>query len=154
EFFPRLVPPEFPREYQFSSERIHTGVAGLDVMLGGGLLRGSCMLVAGPTGAGKTTAAIQFCLEGRRRGEPVLYVTFQENPTQLARLIGTLGGAGAVVDQSWHMMYVSPVELQIDSIIGRAFALIREKGIRRVVVDGVGDLLMASGDAQRVHNYL
>ena len=154
EFFPRLVPPDFPRDYRFSTKRISTGVPGLDAMVGGGLLQGSCMLVAGPSGSGKTTAAIQFCLEGRRRGSPVLYVNFQENPTQLGRLIETLGGDGALEDQGWHSMYVSPVELQIDSIIGRAFALIREKRIRRVVVDGVGDLLIASGDTQRVHNYL
>jgi circadian clock protein KaiC len=153
ELFPRLVPPEFPRDYSLSSERVSTGVPGLDAMLGGGLWRGSSMLIVGPTGAGKTTAAIQFCLEGIRAGEPVLYLNFQENPTQLGRLIRTLGGTAPAAEQ-WHAIYVSPVELQIDSLIGRTFALIREAGIRRVVVDGIGDLLLASGDPQRVHDYL
>jgi len=155
EFFPRLVSPQFPRDYRLSSERISTGVVELDAMLGGGLWRGSCTLVAGPTGAGKTTCGIQFCLEGIRRGESSLYLNFQENPSQLGRLVATLGGdAEAAVAQRWHTIYASPVELQIDSLIGRAFGMIKEFGIRRVVIDGVGDLLMASGDSQRVHDYL
>jgi circadian clock protein KaiC len=155
EFYPRLVSPKFPHEYRPSAERVSTGIAGLDTMLDGGLWRGSCTLVAGPTGAGKTTTAIQFCLDGVRKGEPVLYVNFQENPSQLARLVQTLGpDLDGATEERWNAIYASPVELQIDSLIGRAFALISEGGIRRVVVDGVGDLLLASGDSQRVHDYL
>ena len=155
EFFPRLISPEFPRSYTLSTDRISTGVLGLDAMLGGGLHRGTCCLVVGPTGSGKTTTAIQFSVEGMRRGEPVLYVNFQENPTQLDRMIQRLGdGLGDRLAELWHTIYLSPVELQIDSLIGRTFQLLREIGIRRIVVDGVGDLLIAAGDVQRVHDYL
>jgi circadian clock protein KaiC len=155
EFYPRLISPEFPRDYAIATDRISTGVAGLDTMLGGGLYRGTCTLVAGPTGSGKTTTAIQFCLEGVRRGEPVLYMNFQENPAQLTRLVQTLAqGTDGQFSDLWHASYFSPVELQIDSLIGRSFELIRDAGIRRVVVDGVGDLLLAAGDPQRVHDYL
>ena len=47
---------------------------------------GARRVLAGPTGAGKTTAGLQFVLEGVRRGEPCLYANFQENPMQLASL--------------------------------------------------------------------
>jgi circadian clock protein KaiC len=155
QFFPRLVSPQFPSGYTRPSERISIGVAGLDRMVGGGLWRGSCTMVAGPTGSGKTTCAIQFCVEGLRHGEPILYLNFQENPTQLAQLIRTLsGGLEEPAVPLWNAMYSSPVELQIDSLIGEAFALIQDAGIRRVAVDGIGDLLLASGDPQRVHDYL
>jgi circadian clock protein KaiC len=105
-------------------------------------------------GSGKTTLAMQFLIEGVRRGEPVLYMNFQENPTQLARVVGSLGGSPDEAGRLWHAMYVSPVELQIDSLIGRAFSIIRESGIRRVVLDGIRDLLQAAGDPLRVHDYL
>jgi circadian clock protein KaiC len=154
EFFPRLVSPEFSKEYVPSTELIRTGVAGLDTMLGGGLHRGTCTLVIGPTGSGKTTLALQFAIDGMRSGEAVLCLNFQENPSQLGRRIASLGDLGGRLADLWNPLYVSPVELQIDSLIGRSFQMIREKGIRRVVVDSVGDLLLAAGDAQRVHDYL
>jgi circadian clock protein KaiC len=155
EFYPRLVSPDFLRDYQSSAERISIGVPGLDAMLGGGVWRGTCTLVAGPTGSGKTTTALQFSLDGVRRGEPILYLNFQENPTQLGRLIQSIsGGLDERADKLWHGIYLSPVELQIDSLIGRSFDLIRESGIRRLVIDGIGDLLLAAGDPQRVHDYL
>lgn len=155
EFFQRLVSPEFSRDYLPASDRISIGIPGLDAMLGGGLWRGTCTLVAGPTGSGKTTTALQFCLDGVRKGEPILYLNFQENPTQLRRLVQSLsGGLDERSGELWHAVYLSPVELQIDSLIGRSFDMIRQAGIRRLVIDGVGDLLLAAGDAPRVHDYL
>jgi circadian clock protein KaiC len=154
EFFPRLISPEFPTAYTPSGELIRTGVSGLDTMLGGGLHRGTCALVIGPTGSGKTTVALQFAVEGMKNGEPVLYINFQENPSQLARVVKSLGGLEGELPELWSTIYVSPVELQIDSLIGRAFHLVRERGVRRVVLDSVGDLLLAAGDIQRAHDYL
>lgn len=155
EFYPRLVSPDFPPDYNQKLERVSIGIEGLDRLLGGGLWRGNCALVAGPTGSGKTTCALQFCLEGIRQGEPILYLNFQENPTQLGQLIRSLGGD--LPERSgplWNTTYSSPVELQIDSLIGEAFTRIRQDGIQRVALDGIGDLLTASGDPQRVHDYL
>jgi len=51
-------------------------------------------------------------------------------------------------------MYASPVELQVDSLIVTLFRRIREEGIRRVVVDALGDLTTATSDPQRLHDYL
>ncbi|HEV7387606.1 MAG TPA: ATPase domain-containing protein [Gemmatimonadaceae bacterium] len=154
EFFPRLVSPDHPPPYQASLDRVSTGIVQLDTMLGGGLPRGTSTLIAGPTGSGKTTAAVQFCLEGVQEGEPALFLNFQENPTQLRRLVDALNVAHSGRAADWHAMYVSPVELQIDSLIGRAFKMIRDLGVRRFVVDGVGDLFFAARDPQRVHDYL
>jgi circadian clock protein KaiC len=58
-----------------SAEKLGTGVAGLDEVLGGGLPRNCMYLVEGNPGVGKTTIALQFLLEGRARDESGLYVT-------------------------------------------------------------------------------
>src|SRR4051812_26311216 len=55
--------------------RISTGSAGLDDILGGGLDANRLYLYEGRPGTGKTTIALQFLLEGARRGERVLYIT-------------------------------------------------------------------------------
>jgi len=155
DIYPRLVSPRIPEGYEPATERISTGVAGLDEMVGGGLWRGTTTLLAGPSGAGKTTIGLQFALEGARRGEPSLYLNFQENPTQLIRTIRGLGFDPDVVQaQGLELVYASPVELQIDSIIVDMFRRIQQRGVRRLVVDALGDLASAATDPQRLHDYL
>ena len=64
-------------------ERSSTGVPGLDDVLHGGLLPGRLYLVDGNPGAGKTTLALQYLLEGVRQGERCLYVTLSESADEL-----------------------------------------------------------------------
>ena len=155
DIYPRLVSPRIPEGYEPASERISTGIAGLDKMLDGGLWRGTTTLLAGPSGAGKTTIGLQFALEGARQGEPTLYMNFQENPTQLMR---TIRGLGFDLEQAQskglELVYASPVELQIDSIIVDMFRRIQQRGVRRLVIDALGDLASAATDPQRLHDYL
>jgi circadian clock protein KaiC len=56
--------------------------------------------------------------------------------------------------QGLELVYASPVELQIDSIIVDMFRRIEQRGIRRLVLDAVGDLASAAPDTQRLHDYL
>jgi circadian clock protein KaiC len=65
------------------ADRISTGVPGLDEILRGGLPRNRIYLVQGNPGSGKTTLAMQFLIEGARRGETVLYVTLSETREEL-----------------------------------------------------------------------
>jgi len=60
-----------------------SGVPGLDTVLSGGLPRNRLYLIEGDPGAGKTTTALQFLLEGARQGERVLYVTLSETRDEL-----------------------------------------------------------------------
>jgi circadian clock protein KaiC len=153
--FPRLISPAIPKDYGVSLERVATGIGGLDKMLHGGYWRGSSTLLAGPSGAGKTTVALQFVLEGARLGEPGLYVSFQENPTQLARTVQNLVPDPKVLQSgNVEFMYSSPVELQIDTLLVEMFHRIENKGVRRVVIDSVGDLSNSAPDPQRLHDYL
>ena len=155
EIFPRLVSPEIPEKYTIVEERVSTGIEGLDRLMGGGLWRGSTTVLAGPSGAGKTTAGLQFVLEGVRRGEPCLYANFQENPMQLARGLRGLGvDVEDVRRRGLHLMYASPVELQVDSVIVSLFRQIQSAGTRRVVIDSLGDLVSAASDAHRLHDFL
>jgi circadian clock protein KaiC len=64
-------------------QRTATGIAGLDSILGGGLPAERLYLVDGTPGVGKTTMALQFLLEGVRRGERCLYVTLSETKDEL-----------------------------------------------------------------------
>ena len=66
-----------------SNAFISTGISGLDNILGGGLTKERLYLLEGDPGAGKTTMALQFLVEGAKQGEPVLYITLAENNVEL-----------------------------------------------------------------------
>lgn len=75
-----------------SPERISTGIPRLDTMLSGkGYFRGSTMLVSGTAGTGKTSIAAQFAEAACKRGERVLFFTFEESPSQLVRNMLSIG---------------------------------------------------------------
>ena len=71
--------------------RLATGSAGLDSVLNGGFPANRLYLVEGDPGTGKTTMALQFLLEGARRGEPVLYVTLSETKEELTAVASSHG---------------------------------------------------------------
>lgn len=73
------------------SDRAATGIPGLDSILGGGLPRQRIYLVEGDPGAGKTTLAMQFLLEGVRRGESVLYITLSETESEIRAIAESHG---------------------------------------------------------------
>lgn len=72
-------------------EKVSTGISGLDSILRGGLPRHHLYLVEGDPGAGKTTLALQFLLDGRDRGERVLYCTLSETESEVAKVADSHG---------------------------------------------------------------
>lgn len=75
-----------------SSERISSGVARLDAMLGGrGYFRGSSVLISGTAGTGKSTLAAHFADAACRRGERAIYFSFEESPDQIRRNMLSIG---------------------------------------------------------------
>src|SRR5215203_4593782 len=98
---------------------------------------------------------LQFALAAIRQGEPALFVNFQENPSQVERMVRALGiDPRDAAAKGLHHQYASPVELQIDSIIVEIFDFIETKGVRRVVIDAVGDLMTAASDPKRLHDFM
>ena len=56
------------------------GIPELDKMMGGGVLEGDSLLIAGPSGTGKSALATQFIAAGLRNGEPGIIAIFEERP--------------------------------------------------------------------------
>ena len=78
--------------HKVSSERIATGIPRLDAMLGGrGFFRGSSILLTGTPGTGKTIIASNFAQAAARRGERVLFFSFEESPNQIVRNMHSIG---------------------------------------------------------------
>src|SRR5579863_8438854 len=71
--------------------RLSTGIAGLDDILHGGLAKGFLYLIEGNPGAGKTTLALQFLIEGARKGEKGLYISLAESEAELRHVAASHG---------------------------------------------------------------
>lgn len=154
--FPRLVSPSLAPTYEPKVERVNSGIVGLDDMIEQGFWRGSTTLVAGPSGSGKTIMALHFIKEGAIRQEPGLYVGFQENSSQMARIMLNLGWNATELlgDGNFELMYQSPVEMQLDSVAAEVFQRVRSGKIRRIVIDALGDLERCSIDRQRFADFM
>src|SRR5271156_6859362 len=78
--------------HKVSNERIATGIPRLDAMLGGrGFFRGSSILLTGTSGTGKTIISANFAQAAARRGERVLFFSFEESPNQIIRNMHSIG---------------------------------------------------------------
>ncbi len=136
-----------------------TGVTGLDQLLHGGLPRDRMHLIEGEPGAGKTTLALQFLLEGRRVGETGLYVTLSETTEELehvARSHGwTLDGittfqlapiAQAAADE--YTLY-HPAEIELADLTKTVLAEVETIRPERVVFDSLSELRLLARDPLR-----
>ena len=74
-----------------SPERMSSGVGPLDAMLGGGFYRGSSVLITGSAGTGKSILAGLFAEAACRRKERTVYVSFDENPSEVVRALSSVG---------------------------------------------------------------
>jgi circadian clock protein KaiC len=113
--------------------RVSMGVPGLDEMLGGGLPRGYSVLVAGPSGSGKSILATAFLAEGVRHGETGVMAAFEQHPSksrncQLFDLIES-GQVGLVNTRA--------PDLSIDETVLLLMNEVRRLGAKRVVIDSL-----------------
>jgi circadian clock protein KaiC len=85
-----------------TDDRCLSGIEGLDSIVEGGLPTGCLFLIQGDPGSGKTTMALQFLLEGLRRGERTLYITLSETREELLKVARSHG---------WSLDGISLLEL-------------------------------------------
>jgi circadian clock protein KaiC len=143
----------------FSANQAATGVLGLDDILLGGLSRGHVFLLEGEPGAGKTTIALQFLLEGAKAGEKSLYITLSETETELrsgaASHGWTLGPEISVFElippedllnseQQQSLLYSS--DLELGETTQQIFDAVERTKPSRVVLDSLSEIrLLAQG---------
>ncbi|WP_284946104.1 ATPase domain-containing protein [Acidisoma cladoniae] len=141
--------------------RMRTGVAGLDQILDGGLATNRLYLIEGAPGAGKTTLALQFLLEGRARGERGLYVTLSETAEELATVAAshgwTLGGidlfelaaAEAALSPDRETTLLHPWEVELGETVKLITDEAERTGAVRVVFDSLSEMRLLAQDSLR-----
>ena len=131
---------------------VTTGIAGLDDILSGGLLRGSVVLVEGAAGTGKTTLGMEFIYRGAADfGEPGLIVLFEVSPDKLIRDAALFGWDLPALERQRRLKIVFTTRQVFQQEIQQADSLLLDEaaaiGARRIFVDGLVRRTTGDSDA-------
>jgi circadian clock protein KaiC len=144
-----------------TSERISTGIIGLDNILKGGLPKNRLHLIEGSPGTGKTTLGLQFLLEGVRRGERSLYVTLSESREELSAVseshgwsldnidILDLTDSGESLTNNSRYTVFHPSEVELDETTRAVLDEVERIEPVRVVFDSLSEVRMLANDPLR-----
>lgn len=150
DFVPRVRAPEGPLPIESSSssgvDRAHTGVAGLNKILGGGWPRGSTTTIVGGTGTGKTLVALRFLIEGAQNGEPGVLLALEEDPEQIKSTARGFGWDLEALEEQGLLTihYTPPIEISTDRFLLESRSIIEETGAQRVVLDSLTSLSLGA----------
>jgi len=132
-------------------ERASFGIAPLDGMIDGGVVRGSATVVEGAPGTGKTTLGMQFIVNGiEKHGEPGLILTFEEFPSQYYHDALNFGWDLKKYEERGMLKIIfsdpSSVLKEVQELGGSIETLIDEMGVKRCLVDSLTHFEYAAGE--------
>ncbi|MDF2764951.1 MAG: circadian clock protein KaiC, partial [Rhodospirillales bacterium] len=141
--------------------RVSTGVSGLDDVLCGGLDADRIYLIEGRPGTGKTTLALQFLLEGVRRGERGLYVTLSESEDELRSVAARHGWSldeisifelvppEASLAADRELTIFQPSEMELGETTKLILDQVKQIDPRRIVFDSLSEMRLLAHESLR-----
>jgi circadian clock protein KaiC len=128
------------------SERVKTGIAGLDAILAGGIPRGNVILIEGAIGTGKTTMGLEFVYRGIKEfGEPGVIVMFEMSPEKLTRDAAGLGWDLRELESRQQLKIIYTTRDVFRQELQQTDSLLIDEankiGARRIFIDGAAGLL-------------
>ena len=125
--------------------RLSMGIPELDRMMGGGVLEGDSLLIAGPSGTGKSALATQFIAAGLRKGEPGIMAIFEERPQGYTDRADSFGLNLKKPQQKGKLeiVYLRPLDLSVDEVMQEILDAVERVGAKRLVIDSLVSLEMA-----------
>ena len=143
--FPRLSLAVDEQERKTPAGRASTGVPGLDEMMNGGIPTGDSVLVAGPSGSGKSVLATQFIAQGAKEGEAGVLVVFEEHPKEYLHRAQALGFhlQEMIEAGTLEALYLRPLDLSPDETLHEIREAVSRVGAKRVVIDSMSGFELA-----------
>ena len=139
-------------------ERLPSGIVGLDIILGGGFLKGGLYIIQGPPGAGKTTLGNQLCFNHIAQGARALYVTLlAEYHARMMQHLSIMSffDISAIPD---HLTYLNGLRVLHDEGLKGLLALLRReittRGASVLVLDGIVSARRAAEDEQAFNEFV
>jgi len=132
------------KQKQAPPNRLSVGIKRLDEMLGGGIPAGHSVLLAGPSGSGKSVLATNFIMEGARHDEPGIIAVFEKRPNEYSQTgQGGREFEDMVRDRKVGIIHTRPLDLSIDETLHEVVTAIHALKARRVVIDSLSGFELA-----------
>jgi circadian clock protein KaiC len=135
-----VVYPKQPFKMIFptSTDRIKTGIPGLDRRVQGGFLKGTTTILAGASGTGKTTFGFQFVAQGVLDGERSIFCSLEESPAEIRSMAQSLGfDVNELEKKGLHLLSWVPENQSPDAFISELSSHIETVKPSRIVLDGL-----------------
>jgi circadian clock protein KaiC len=135
-----------------------TGITGLDYILDGGFPEGQFILAQGAPGTGKTTLGLQFLIEGARKGERTLYISFLHAKRDIERIAGSHGLSlegvetaelSSVGGTEYEQTIFHTDEVELGETINTISDIVERVSPQRLVFDSISELQLLSGSSYR-----
>jgi len=147
EVFPRVIVAPAEKSSGKGREprkRLSVGIKELDEMLGGGIPAGYSVLVAGPSGSGKSVLATEFIMEGVRHDEPGIIAVFEKRPDEYSQTPPGGRAFGRMIRQrKVRVIHSRPLDLSIDETLHDIVDEIHRSKARRVLIDSLSGFELA-----------
>lgn len=144
----KIVKPKSSKSKKI--QRIPSGIANLDKIIGGGFEKNSTNLVIGGTGSGKSIFSVQFLIEGVKKKEKVLYITFEEKKQEFYSNMSALGFDLEALEKKGQFFFIEYTPEKVKTMLeeggGIIESLVLRKKIQRIVIDSISSFGMLFDD--------
>ena len=135
------VEPKLKSKMKKGGERVSLGISGFDKLIKGGFEKGSTNLIVGGSGSGKTILGVQFLLEGIRKGENVLFITFEEKKCEFYQNMKNFGWDLEKFEKQGKFTFLEYTPEKVRTMLeeggGIIESIVLRKKITRLVIDSI-----------------
>jgi circadian clock protein KaiC len=150
-----------------NTERVSTGLAGLDPLIEGGFPKGRSILITGEPGTGKSIFALQFLVEGLKRKEKCIFVTADEGPLDVLEQAASMGWdlephvenkELAILNAGAYLSSLSGPgkerHIDVQKAVGDLAGFANQLGAQRLVLDPAGPFVLLRDSAIRIQDQI
>jgi len=123
------------------AERVPSGIKNFDELVEGGFEKNSVNLLVGGSGSGKSIFAVQFLIEGIKRGENCLYITFEEKKKEFSDNMADFGWDIEKLEKENKFVFLEYTPEKVKTMLeeggGTIESVVLRNKIKRIVIDSI-----------------